>query len=149
MNEFLPFLGPWFWWIIAGVLLIGELLAPGVFLLWLAVAAALTGIADQFLHLSWQGEVAVFAALAVVLVMLSWKWVMASRTTKSDQPHLNLRHGAYVGRVFALEQAIINGSGKVRIDDALWDVDGPDLPKGERVLITGVKGLRLVAERAG
>ena len=148
MNEFLPIAGPWFWWIVAGVLLIGELLAPGVFLLWLAVAAALTGIADLFLHLGWQGEVALFAVLSAVLVMASWKWVMASRSVVSDQPHLNLRHGAYVGRVFALDQAIINGAGKVRIEDALWDVDGPDLPKGEKVMITGVNGLRLKGERA-
>ena len=149
MNEFLPVVGPWFWWIIAGILLIGELLAPGVFLLWLAVAAALTGIADLFLHLSWQGEIGMFALLSGLLVLVSWRLVMKSRSIISDQPHLNMRHGAYVGRVFALEQAIINGSGKVRIEDALWDVDGPDLPKSERVLITGVKGLRLVAERAG
>jgi inner membrane protein len=50
--------------------------------------------------------------------------------------------------VFPLEAAITNGSGKVRIEDALWDVDGPDLAKGERVRITGVNGLRLAAERA-
>ena len=148
MNVFFPVIGPWFWWIVAGILLIGELMAPGIFLLWLAVAAGLTGLADLVLHLGWQSEVALFAVLCAVLVLLSWKWVMANRSPKSDQPHLNLRHGAYVGRVFALDQAIVNGSGKVRIEDALWDVDGPDMSKGQRVKITGLNGLRLVAERA-
>jgi inner membrane protein len=149
MNELVPIVGPWFWWIAAGVLLIGELLAPGIFLLWLAAAAVLTGIVDLVFNLGWQGEVAVFAALSLLLVLLSWKWVMANRSPKSDQPHLNQRHGAYVGRVFALEQSIVNGVGKVRIEDALWDVDGPDLPKGAKVRIVGLNGLRLVGEAAG
>jgi inner membrane protein len=148
MNEFWPVLGPWLWWIIAGILLIGELVAPGIFLLWLAAAAALTAIIDLVFNLSWQGEVATFAVLSFGLVLASWRYVMASRRPKTDQPHLNQRHGAYVGRVFPLETAITNGSGKVRIEDALWDVDGPDLAKGERVKITGVNGLRLTAVRA-
>ena len=149
MNELVPLVGPWFWWIAAVVLLIGELLAPGIFLLWLAAAAVLTGIADLVFNLGWQGEVAVFAGFSLLLVLLSWKWVMANRSLKSDQPHLNQRHGAYVGRVLVLDQAIVHGSGKVRIEDALWDVDGPDLPKGAMVKIVGVKGLRLVGEAAG
>lgn len=147
MADFFVLLGPWFWWIVAGILLVGELLAPGVFLLWLAMAAALTGLADLALGLGWRGEVAVFAALSLMLVLASWKWVMAQRSPKTDQPHLNLRHGAYVGRVFALEKAIQNGTGKIKIEDALWDVDGPDLPAGAQVKITAVNGLRLVGER--
>jgi inner membrane protein len=148
MSEYWPVLGPWLWWIVAVVLLIGELLAPGIFLLWLAAAAALTGVIDLLLHLSWQGEVATFAILSAGLVLASWKYVMASRRPKTDQPHLNQRHTAYVGRVVPLEQAIVHGSGKVRLEDAIWDVDGPDLEKGERVRITGVSGLRLTAEKA-
>ena len=105
--------------------------------------------ADGGRLLGWQGEVAVFAGFSLLLVLLSWKWVMANRSLKSDQPHLNQRHGAYVGRVLVLDQAIVHGSGKVRIEDALWDVDGPDLPKGAMVKIVGVKGLRLVGKAAG
>ncbi len=148
MSEFLSLSGPWFWFIVAGLLLLGELMSPGVFLMWLAGAAALTGLADLFLGLSWQSEVALFAVLAVLLVFASWNWVKAQRAPKSDQPHLNMRHGAYVGRVFVLDQAIVNGAGKLKIEDALWDVDGPDLPVGARVKVTGVNGLRLLAEKA-
>lgn len=148
MNEYWPILGPWLWWIIAGILLVGELIAPGIFLLWLAAAAALTAIIDLTFGFSWQGEVATFAVLSMLLVLASWKWVMASHRPKSDQPNLNQRHAAYVGKVVPLAQAIVNGSGKVRIDDALWDVDGPDLPQGSLVRISGVTGLRLTAEKA-
>lgn len=143
MSDLALIYSPWSWFILAGLLLIGELLSPGVFLIWLAGAAALTGFVDIALGLSWQSEVVIFAVLSAVLVFLSWNWVKTQRTPTSDQPHLNLRHGAYVGRVFVLEQAIINGTGKIRIEDAIWDVDGADLPAGAKVKIIGVNGLRL------
>jgi inner membrane protein len=145
MTDLTFLYSPWSWFILAGLLLIGELLSPGVFLIWLAGAAALTGFVDIALGLSWQNEVIIFAVLSAVLVFASWNWVKTQRTPKSDQPHLNLRHGAYVGRVFVLEKAITNGAGKIKIEDALWDVDGPDLPVGAKVKVTGVNGLRLNA----
>jgi inner membrane protein len=148
MSELFTLSGPWFWFIAAGLLLIGELLSPGVFLMWLAGAAVLTGFADMALGLGWTGEVIAFALLSLFTVFASWKHVTSNWSPKSDQPHLNMRHGAYVGRTFPLDEAIINGSGKLKIEDALWDVDGPDLPVGAKVKVIGVNGLRLVAEKA-
>ena len=37
MQQFFPFLGGWTWWIIAGLLLLAELVLPGVFFIWLAL----------------------------------------------------------------------------------------------------------------
>lgn len=148
MAELATLYSPWTWFTLAGLLLIGELLSPGVFLMWLGGAAALTGLVDITLGLGWQSEVVVFAVLSAALVFASWNWVKNQRSPKSDQPHLNLRHGAYVGREFVLDRAIINGSGKLKIEDTIWDVDGPDLPAGARVKVTAVNGLRLNAVRA-
>jgi inner membrane protein len=148
MSEFVSLSGPWFWFILAGLLLIGELLSPGVFLMWLAGAAVLTGFVDMALRLGWTGEVIAFALLSLFSVFASWKHVTSGWSPKSDQPHLNMRHHAYVGRIFPLHQAITDGSGKLKIEDALWDVEGPDLPVGTRVKITAANGLRLVAVKA-
>jgi inner membrane protein len=147
MGELFPFFGgAWFWWIVAGVLLIGELTMPGVFLIWLAGAATLTGIVDLVFHLNWQGELAVFAVVSVLLVIASWNYVRRQHSPKSDQPDLNQRQIGYVGRRSTVMQAISNGSGKVRIDDSVWDASGPDLPQGTQVIVTGVKGSTLVVE---
>jgi inner membrane protein len=147
MEQFFPLVGPWFWWIVAGVLLLAEMIMPGFFMLWLAVAAALTALADMVFHFSWVGESFTFAALSMITVLASWRFVMGSRNMKSDSPHLNQKHTGFVGRSYVLDQPIINGSGKIRVEDALWDVDGPDLPAGARVKVTGVDGLRLVVEK--
>lgn len=150
MGELLPYLGgAWFWWIVAGVLLIGELMLPGVFLIWLAGAAALTGIADLLLGLGWQGELGVFAVFSLLLVLASWKYVTKQHSPRSEQPDLNQRQTGYVGRRTTVLQTISNGAGKVKIEDVVWDVTGPDLPQGTQVVVTAVKGSTLVVEAVG
>ncbi len=147
MEEFFPFAGPWFWWIAAGVLLFLEMAMPGFFMLWLAFAAALTAVADLLFNFGWMGEIVTFALLSLASVLSSWRFVMNQRNLKSDSPHLNQRQNAFVGKTYVLVQPIINGSGKIKVEDALWDVDGPDAELGTRVKVTGVAGLRLVVEK--
>jgi inner membrane protein len=139
---------PWFWFIFGAVLLVGELMLPGVFLMWLAAAAGLTGLVDLALGLNWKGEVVVFAALSLLMVLAFWKFVRAQHRPASDQPHLNQRHHAYVGRKAVLVQSIHNGVGKVNIDDTLWDVEGPELAAGTLVVVRGTHGMRLSVEAA-
>lgn len=147
MEEFFPFAGPWFWWIAAGVLLFLEMAVPGFFMLWLAFAAALTAVADLLFNFGWMGEIVTFALLSLASVLSSWRFVMNQRNLKSDSPHLNQRQNAFVGKTYVLVQPIINGSGKIKVEDALWDVDGPDAELGTRVKVTAVAGLRLVVEK--
>lgn len=146
MDQFFPFTGVYFWWIAAGLLLLAEMAMPGFFMLWLAAAAALTALIDIYFGLSWVGEILTFAALSFVLVLATWRMVIGSHNVKSDQPHLNQRHQGLVGHSFVLDKAIVNGSGKIKVEDTLWDVDGPDMAVGKRVKVTGVQGMRLVVE---
>ena len=54
IAYFVDNLGPWSW-IILGLVLMGlELVAPGAFLVWLGLAAVLTGLIDWAFGLSWQ-----------------------------------------------------------------------------------------------
>lgn len=144
MGDIFPFLGDtWFWFIVGLVLLIGELLVPGIFLLWLAIAAGLTGSVNAIFDLGWKGELGLFAVLSALLVLASWSYVMKQRNPESDQPDLNQRQRGYVGRRSTLLQAISNGAGKVKIDDTVWDATGADMPQGTPVIVTGVKGSTL------
>lgn len=146
MEQFFTAYGNWFWLSLAALLLVGELLNPGVFLMWFAAAAALTGIIHFIMPLGWTGEVLVFALLAFMLVLASWRWVSKSWNPVSDQPFLNQRQHALLGKTFPLHVAIVNGQGKIRFEDTLWDVDGPELPKSARVTVTGLDGMRLKVE---
>jgi inner membrane protein len=145
MQQFVPFLGVWTWWVIAGILLLCELTFPGVFFMWLALAAAAIGAVDIFADFSWQLEIAIFAILSVLLVLFVRPQV---RLPEGEANNLNRRMHDYVGRSYVLEDAIVNGRGKVRIDDTLWVVSGPDRGKGEWVKVTAVDGTRLIVEPA-
>ena len=148
MDQLFPALGAYFWWIVAAVLLITEMLMPGFFMIWLAVAAALTALVHLLAPMAGTSEVLVFAALSILAVAASWRVVSRSWAVKSDQPHLNQRSAGLVGRSFVLAQPIVNGSGKITYQDTMWDVDGPDLPTGAYVRVTGVEGLRLRVKAA-
>ena len=148
MSELLSIFGGWTWWILAAILLILELMAPGVFLMWLGFAAAAVGLIELVYDMSWQMEIAVFAVLSVTFVLIGRPWILKRQQVDSDQPNLNKRMYDFVGKRYVLENPIVNGRGQVRIDDTLWDVIGPDLEKESWVEVTGVEGLRLKVEAA-
>jgi inner membrane protein len=148
MSEFWPVIGTWAWWIVAGLLLIGELLMPGIFLLWLGVAAAATGVLDLVFNFGWKGEVVAFALLSALSVFVSWKFKLGMGNPESDTPNLNNPLQAMIGKRYTLLEPMINGRGKLKIDDTLWDIEGPDVAVGETIRITGINGLKLIVERA-
>jgi inner membrane protein len=138
--------GVWIWWIAAGIMLAIELAAPGVFFLWLALAAATVGAIVYVWPLEWLYSVPLFAALSLIYVYLGRPYY--GRRSTTDQPHLNQRHYNYVGRTYTLTEPIANGQGKLTIEDTVWDVAGPDLAAGSRVKIAGIEGLVLKIEAA-
>jgi inner membrane protein len=144
MEDFFPFLGQWVWFVAAGILLLLELVSPGVFFLWLAIAAALTGFTDTLYGLPWQAELLVFAALSVVSVVAGRKFYGGPANEPEDNPYLNRRQLGYIGRSFTLTQPIVNGRGKLTIEDTVWEVEGPDMAAGTRVKVTAVKDMNLI-----
>ena len=146
MDDILTMFGGWTWWIIAVVLLILELLSPAIFFLWLGAAAAVVGLADLVIPMSWQYEVTLFSILSVVLLVTGRPWLMKRQKIKTDQPNLNRRMYEYVGKKYVLQQPIKNGRGKIKVEDTLWEVLGPDMEKSSWIRVTGVEGLRLRVE---
>ncbi len=148
MAEIMDLFGDWTWWIIAGVLLVSELVATSIVLVWFGLAALTVGLAA----LSGSGfvldEVIVFVVLSVIYLLLGRCYVRTRATDEANLPYLNQRVNAYVGRTAVLHEAIENGEGKVRMDDALWRVTGTDAPAGSRVRITGGSNMVLETEPA-
>jgi membrane protein implicated in regulation of membrane protease activity len=92
-------------------------------------------------------QVAAFIVLSFVSIQLYRKW-FRGKERQSDQPALNRRTAALVGRVVRLERAIVDGRGRVQIADAFWDVSGPELPAGASVRIVGADAMTLQVEAA-
>jgi hypothetical protein len=146
MVAFLEGLTFWHWWILGVVLVVLEVLAPGVVFLWMGIAAGVTGLIVLAMpELSWQTQAIAFAALSVVSVAAG-RMYLHRHPTKTDLPTLNRRGEQYVGRLFTLAEPIVNGTGKLYVDDTTWKVAGDDLPAGTRVKVTGVEGTVLQVE---
>jgi len=142
-------LGPWSWWVAGMMLLAAELVAPGVFLVWIGLGALTTGVLSLLFWDSgfwvWQVQSLVFAAFSVAFTLIGRK-IMHGRGADSDEPHLNQRVASLVGRTATLEEPIREGRGRIRLDDTWWPVSGPDLPAGTRIRIAAGHGRDLTVE---
>ncbi|PSH64631.1 NfeD family protein [Phyllobacterium sophorae] len=142
-------LGPWNWVVLGLVLMIFEVAAPGIFLLWFGIAALVVGavaiLFGEALGLGWQLQVILFLILSVISVFIGRRLIGAT-DVMSDEPLLNMRGEQLIGQVVTLEEATVNGRGRARIGDSLWRVTGPDLAAGTPVRITGIDHGTLVVE---
>jgi len=136
------------WAAIALLLFAAEAMAPGAFMLWLGLAAAVVFvIVLLFSGIPVLAQAAIFVVLSFVSIQVYRRW-FRKREKPSDQPALNRRTAALVGRVVPLERAIVEGRGRVQIADAFWEVAGPELPAGTQVRVTGADGMTLQVEAA-
>lgn len=133
-------------WLTLGVLLAGlEMLVPGVYLIWLAIAAILTGVMTGLLHLALPVQVIDFVFLALITVFSARRWLRDSPIVGAD-PLMNRRGARMVGQIAVVVQAIEHGGGRVHVGDSEWLASGPNVAVGERVRITGSDGATLLVE---
>jgi membrane protein implicated in regulation of membrane protease activity len=152
MMEFLTSLTMWHWLVAAAILFVLELLAPGTFMLWLGLSAMVVGVISLVLSnlgrldlWPWQYQLIAFALFSLASLPL-WRRVARRVERPVDQPFLNRRADAFVGREFTLEKPIVSGHGTVRIDDTVWRLAGPECPAGSRVKVVRADAALLVVE---
>lgn len=135
----------WLWLGLAGILLIAELLAPGVFLAWIAAAAALTGVATFAFGLALPFQLVLFALFAIAAV-LAGRRAYDRNPIESSDPMLNDRMARLRGETLVLATDIVDGRGRAHVGDGVWPVKGPDAVSGSRVRVVGADGSFLEVE---
>lgn len=139
MSE-LAGIGLHWWWLLGAALLaLFEIFAPGVFLVWIAAAAAVTGITVALLPIPLAAQLGLFALLAIGAVA-GGRQHYAKNPVASDDPLLNDRTARLIGQNVEVVAAIENGEGRVRVGDSVWSARGPDAPTGARVRVVGAQG---------
>ena len=134
----------WHWWILAIVLMCIELFAPAAFFIWCGIAAAIVGLIVLILPaMSWEIPFLMFAILSGVSVLVGRKYLQQRGAMESDQPMLNRRGEQYVGRVFTLNEPVVDGTGRVQVDDSSWRIEGQDMAAGVRVKVVAINGSTL------
>jgi membrane protein implicated in regulation of membrane protease activity len=135
----------WLWMIAGVVLLIAEVVAPGVFLVFIGAAALATGAFTLLFDLGIAAQLTLFALYAIVAVMIGRR-MYANAATDSSDPLLNDRSARLVGRSVTVIEMVDEHAGRVRVGDSEWSARGGPGRPGERVRITGVDGNCLLVE---
>ena len=133
------------WLSIGAILCIAEMAVPGVFLVWLGIGAALTGTTALLIDMPLWAQLGEFAVLSIVSVYLGRQFFGRGDQSSAD-PLLNDRLARLVGTSVLVEEAIVNGHGRVRVGDGSWIAVGADAPVGTRLRVTGANGAALMVE---
>ena len=130
----------WHWLIVVVIMLILTMVVSAAEFLWMAISAFAVGLLILMVPTTTPLiQVIVFGVSSIITLYLykRHKELNPARKNKLD---LNRRGEQYIGRTFTLEEPIINGVGKIKVDDSIWKVMGLDMPAGSKVRITSIDG---------
>jgi len=144
MKTMLDALGDSLWWVIGIVLVIGEVVLPGTFLIWFAFAAFGVGLIGVVVDLSGMNQVVVFGLLS--FASLSLGYLMRKRRGDPEVPAFADRTQAYMGKTYKVVEAIENGQGKIQVGDSVWLAEGEDCPVGGSVKVIDSRGTVLLID---
>lgn len=148
--HFLSQLGLWGWFVLGLVLLILEIMAPGIFFIWFGLAALVTGalafLLGSIVGFGWQLQTVLFLVLAVIFALIGRRFFGSS--DRQDEPLLNRRGDQLIGQRATLSEPIVNGRGRIHINDTTWRIKGPDLSAGTEVRVVSFDPITLEIEVA-
>jgi inner membrane protein len=131
----------WIAWVASGlVLLIAETLLPGVFMMWLGLAACGTGLLLLLFHFGFEMQVVSFGILAAISLTVGMRMRRTHHVVRTETAGL-------IGRP-ATALVFTGRDGRVRLGDSDWaarvpaDIQPPD--PGTRLRVAQVEGTILI-----
>lgn len=144
--DWLNDLDPHWTWLAIGLLLAAaEMALPGVFLIWMAGAALITGLVTWLAPIDLPLQIVLFAVLAIVFVFSGKRWLGRNPIMPAD-PKMNDRGARLLGETVVVTYAIDGGTGRVRQGDSEWLAKGPDAEPGTKMRVSGHEGAVLLVE---
>lgn len=135
----------WHWWALAAFFIVFEMFDGSGHFIWLGISAAIVGLLSWAVGMSWQVEFFLFAIFSIGSIF-AWGAYRKANPQPVDYPKLNKRGANYIDRTFTLTEPIVDGVGKVKVDDTIWKVRGPDLEAGSKVKVTAVDGTSFIVK---
>jgi len=138
VDTFLNLKDQWLWFILAAILAMAEVaIAPGIFLIFVAMAAAVTGFATLLIDFSLTMQLIIFAISSLIAVYGGRIWY-ASQDTETSHPTLNDRSARIVGKTVIVVETVSANGGRVRVGDGAWPARGVPLKVGAKGRIAAV-----------
>ena len=135
----------WVWVAVGLALGALELAVPGIYFIWLALAALVTAGLAAVLDVGVIAQVMNFVFLSLIIAY-SAKRFLRDRPIESENPTLNHRGAQMVGQTVVVAKAISGGEGRVTIGDSEWIARGPDTKAGKQVRVIAAQGATVTVE---
>jgi inner membrane protein len=146
--QWLTEISAWHWASLGIILLIMEILGTAGFLIGSAIAAFLmAAIISIAPDMNWKWQLAIFSSTAIIFSIIYLKR-FANFNENSDQPNLNNRAAQLIGKRYTLNEAIVNGQGRIQVGDTFWKISCDDeLQESTSIEVTGIDGMTLIIKR--
>jgi len=136
----------WLWMIAGALLAIAEMLVPGVFLIWIGAAAALTGVLALLLPIGVIAQFMIFAVASVAAIYAGRNYLSRNPIVSAD-PLLNDKSARLIGSIVTAVEPVDALQGRVKVGDGVWSARGAEAAIGDRLRVVGSEGVVLVVER--
>lgn len=145
--DWLTEISAWHWASLGIILLVLEIMGTAGFLIGSAIAAFLmSAIVSIDPDLSWKWQLAVFSISAAIFSLIYLKR-FANFNENTDQPNLNNRAAQLIGKRYTLNEAIINGQGRIQVGDTFWKIScDDDLEASTQIEVTAVDSMTLIVK---
>lgn len=142
--EWLNEISAWHWASLAIILLVLEILGTAGFLIGSSIAAFLmAAIVAIFPGMDWKWQLAIFSTSAAIFSLIYLKRFATFNET-TDQPNLNNRAAQHIGKRYTLNEAIVNGQGRIQVGDTFWKIScDSDLEASTQIEVTAVDSMTL------
>lgn len=135
------------WFLIGMVLLLAELILPGLIVLFFGVGAWITALCCMFWDISLEVQLIIFLLSSIVTLALLRR-LLRKKYMKTREGESAEMEDEYIGKTAAvLEDFDSNGMGKVSFKGAVWTAfSAQPVVKGQTVRITGFESVKLIVE---
>lgn len=134
-------------WMIGGIaLVIAEMVSPGIYLLFVGIAAIMTGVASWMYDFGLAFQFGMFALFLLAAIMIGNRIYKRNPVASSD-PDLNDRSARLVGTSVTVVAAVSSDGGRVKVGDSVWPARGPEIAVGETARVLHVDAGVLVLEQ--
>lgn len=137
------------WLSIAGILLIIELLTGTMYMLWLALAAAINSIIFLFLKdTSIEVQVFSFAIIAAITILIGRKY-FPTKSKNFSGDDINNPEERLLNKIVIANEDFVGGIGSVNQGDTIWRAlcESHNPVKGDSLKIIKIDGATLYVEK--
>ncbi|MFC0308234.1 NfeD family protein [Gallibacterium trehalosifermentans] len=139
--------GAMHWLILAFILLILEIIVPGIFFLWWGIAGLIVAAMTYLFPLSGVASSIAFAVIAIIATLVWWRYQSTNAQQDRVNNGLNQRDMMMLGQQGKVTELVSSNLGRAAFGDTTWRIEGEQLQLNDHVEVVGVKGITLVVRK--